>query len=165
MRAFVKSGIVVPWVAAAMACHHHASRTSSAAIEPDSLAGIVSVTGTAFEQHLVLRSGNSATPLSAAPSDSAALSRLGGVEVLLIGRREPRLFRVTRFTAVNVAGSPVVDGFVRKDGDRLVLETTHGQIPLGNPPTALRTMIGARIWVGGPLDKGPNSYGVIVPAQ
>jgi len=164
MRAFIVAGIVAPFMAAAMGCHH-ASRTSSDAFEPDSLAGIVSVTGTAFEQRLVLRSGNSATPLSAATSDSAALSRLGGVEVLVIGRRSPNLFRVERFSAVNVAGSPVVDGFVRKNGGRLLLETTHGSIPLGNPPTALRGMIGARVWIGGPLDTGPNSYGVIVPAQ
>lgn len=149
----------------AIRCCHYAPATSSAAIEADSLTGIVSVTGTAFEQHLVLRSGNSATSLSAATSDSAALSRLGGVEVLVIGRRTPNLFRVARFTAVNVAGSPVVDGFVRNDGGRLVLETTRGPIPLGNPPTALRGMIGARIWIGGPLDTGPNTYGVIVGAQ
>jgi len=164
MRACIKAGIVVPWVAVAMACHH-ASRASSAVIEPDSLTGIVSVTGTAFEQRLVLRSGNSAMSLSAAPSDSAALSRLNGVEVLVIGRRAPNHFQVERFTAVNVAGSPVADGFVRKDGGRLVLETTYGPIPLGNPPTALRGLIGARIWIGGPLDKGPNTYGVIVPPQ
>ena len=164
MRVCMVAGIVAPLIVVAMGCHH-ASRTSSSVIEPDSLAGIVSVTGTGFEQHLVLRSGNSITRLSATTSDSAALSRLGGVEVLVIGEREPKLFRVTRFTAVNVAGSPVVDGFVRNDGDRLVLETTHGPIPLGNPPTALRSLLGARVWVGGPLDKGPNSYGVIVPAQ
>jgi hypothetical protein len=158
------AGIVAPLMTVAMGCHH-ASHTSSASIKPDSLAGIVSITGTAFEQHLVLRSGNSTTPLSAATSDSAALSRLGGVEVLVIGRRAPNVFRVERFTAVSVAGSPVVDGWVRNDGGRLVLETTHGPLPLGNPPTALRGMIGARIWIGGPLDTGPNTYGVIVPAQ
>jgi hypothetical protein len=158
------AGIVAPLMMVAIGCRH-APRTSSAAIEPDSLTGIVSVTGTAFEQHLVLRSGNSVTPLSATTSDSAALSRMGGVEVLVIGRRAPNLFRVERFTAVNVAGAPVVDGFVRNDGGRLVLDTTHGPIQLGNPPTALRAMIGARIWIGGPLDKGPNTYGVIVPAR
>jgi len=90
---------------------------------------------------------------------------MGGVEVVVIGRRTPNHFQVERFTAVNVAGSPVVDGFLRKDGERLVLETTHGSIRLGNPPVALQGMIGARIWIGGPLDKGPNSYGVIVPAK
>jgi len=164
MRAFMIVGVVGSLVAAAMGCHH-ASRTSSDALKPDSLAGVVSVTGTAFEQHLVLRSGNSITTLSASTPDSAALSRMGGVEVLVVGRRTQNLFRVERFTAVTVAGSAVVDGFVRKEGDRLVLETTHGTIPLGNPPTALRSMVGARLWIGGPLDKGPNTYGVIVPAQ
>jgi hypothetical protein len=165
LRAYiVAAGIVASVVTVATGCHH-ASRTASGAIEPDSLIGAVSVTGTAFEQQLVLRSGDRATPLSAGASDSAALSRMGGVEVLVIGKRTPDLFQVERFTAVKVAGSPVVDGFVRYDGGRLALETTHGRVPLGNPPVALRAMIGARVWIAGPLDTGPNSYGVIVPVQ
>jgi hypothetical protein len=164
LRASMVLGVIVPLMIVATGCHH-TPRTSSAAIEPDSLRGIVSVTGTAFEQRLVLRSGKSATPLSAATADSAALSRMGGVEVLVIGRRSPNFFRVEHFTALNVAGSPVVDGVLRNDGVRLVLETTRGTILLGNPPNALRNMIGARIWIGGQLDRGPNSYGVIVPAR
>jgi hypothetical protein len=158
-------GVMGPLAVAAMACHP-TLRTPPVAIKPDTVAGVVSITGTAFEQHIVLRSGQVVIPLSAAPSDSAALSRMGGVQVEVVGRWGPGLsFLVERFTAVDVAESPVVDGFVRKEGDRLVLETTHGRIPLGNPPTALRGMIGARVWIGGPLDKGPNTYGVIVPAQ
>ena len=164
MRASMAAGIAGLMFTAAMGCQH-APRESSGAIKPDSLTGLVSVTGTAFEQRLVLRSGNSATPLSASASDSAALSRLGGVEVLVIGRRAPGVFRVARFTAVSVAGSPVVDGFVRYDSGRLALETTRGRVPLGNPPVVLRGMIGARVWIGGPVDTGPNSYGVIVPVQ
>jgi hypothetical protein len=164
VRAFVVVGIVVQLMTMAIGCHY-APATSSAAIEADSLSGVVSVTGTAFEQQLVLRSRNSVTALSAATSDSAALSRMGGVEVLVVGRRTPDRFWVERFSALNVAGSPVVDGFVRNDGGRLVLETTRGALPLGNPPTALRGMIGARVWIGGRLDTGPNTYGVIVPAQ
>jgi len=161
---FVVAGAVVALMGFAMGCHH-TSRTSSATIEADSLTGIVSVTGTAFEQRLVLRSGDSTIPLSAATPDSAALSRLGGVEVAVVGRRESNRFRVERFTAVSVAGAPVVDGIVRNDGGRLMIETARGSIPLGNPPTALRSMIGARIWIGGPLDTGPNPYGVIIPAR
>jgi hypothetical protein len=164
MRASIVAGIAALVMTVAMGCQH-APRESSAAIEPDSLSGIVSITGSAFEQRLILRSGNSATLLSAVASDSAALSRLGGVEVLVIGRRTPGVFHVERFTAVSVAGSPVADGFVRYDGGRLALETTRGRVPLGNPPTALRGLIGARVWIGGPLDSGPNSYGVIVPVQ
>ena len=165
MRAWIAvAGIAGSLMTAAMGCHH-ASRTSSDTIEPDSLTGVVSVTGTAFERRLVLRSGDRATPLSARASDSAALSRMGGVEVLVIGKRTPDVFRVERFAALNVAGSPVVDGFLRNDGGRLVLETIQGRIPLGNPPSTLRGMIGARVWIAGPLDTGPNSYGVIIPAR
>jgi len=38
-------------------------------------------------------------------------------------------------------------------------------LPLGNPPAGLRALIGARVWIGGSLNTGPNTYGVIVPAQ
>jgi hypothetical protein len=157
-------GIVAPLMAIALGCHHPAPK-SSVAIEADSLTGIISITGTSFEQQLFLRSGNTATLLSAAAPDSAALSRLGGVEVLVVGSKSGNRFRVEHFTALSVAGSPVVDGIVRNYGDRVVLETARGPLPLGNAPTGLRALNGARVWIGGPLATGPNSYGVIYPAQ
>jgi hypothetical protein len=157
-------GILVTLMTAALGCHRPAPKPS-VAIEADSLTGIVSITGTSFEQQLVVRSGTTATLLSAAAPDSAALSRLGGVEVLVVGRKDGNRFRVEHLTALSVAGSPVVDGIVRNYGDRLVLETTRGPLPLGNPPSGLRALNGARVWIGGPLNSGPNTYGVIVPAQ
>jgi len=157
-------GILAPLMAAALGCHHPAPK-ASVAIEADSLTGIVSITGTSFERQIVLRSGTTATLLLAAAPDSAALSRLGGVEVLVVGRRDGNRFRVVHLTALSVAGSPVVDGIVKIYGDRVVVETTRGPLPLGNPPTGLRALNGARVWIGGPLATGPNSYGVIVPAQ
>jgi hypothetical protein len=157
-------GILAPLMTTALGCHHHAPKPS-VAIKADSLRGIVSITGTSFEQQLVLRTGTSATLLSAAAPDSAALSRLGGVEVLVVGRRDGNRFRVEHLTALSIAGSPVVDGIVRNTGDRLVLETARGALPLGNPPSGLRALNGARVWIGGPLATGPNTYGVIVPAR
>jgi hypothetical protein len=157
-------GILAPLMTAALGCHHPAPKPS-AAIQADSLTGIVSITGTSFERQIMLRSGTTATLLSAAAPDSAALSRLGGVEVLVVGRKSGSHFRVEHFTALSVAGSPVVDGIVRNYGDRLVVETARGPLPLGNPPRGLRVLNGARVWIGGPLNTGPNSYGVIVPAQ
>jgi hypothetical protein len=151
----------LPLFVEAAGCHH-AVRTDPT-IAPDSLTGVVSITGTSFEQQLVLRWGSTATVLSASGSDSAALSRMGGIEVLVVGNRAEKQFRVVRFTALSVAGSHVVDGVIREDGGRLVLETAAGRIPLGNPPSALRNAIGARVWIGGPLDTGPNNFGVIAP--
>lgn len=161
-RASVALCTIAPLMTLAMSCQRPA-HTSSVGIGADSLTGIVSITGTAFEQGIVLRSGESVTYLSAGAPDSAALSRIGGVEVRVTGRRTPSLFRVDHFTALSVAGAPVTDGIVRNDGGRLVLETVRGRIPLGNPPAALRNLVDARVWVGGPLDRGPNSYGIIVP--
>ena len=150
-------------VAVTTDCHPPA-QTSASVAAPDSLKGIVSVTGTGFEQKLVLRSpGDNVTLLSAASADSAALSRLGGVEVLAIGQRSENQFRVERFTALSVAGSPVVDGVLRDDNGKLMLETTQGRVVLGNPPAELRKLVAARVWIGGPLDRGPNTYGVIAP--
>lgn len=163
-RAFLVLSITATFMALSMSCHP-AVHGSSAATAPDSLTGIVSITGTSFEQRLVLRSGNTTTILSATPADSASLSRLGGVEVMVVGQRDDQTFRVEYFRARSVGGSPVVDGVLRNDGGRLLLETATSRIPLGNPPTALRTLVGARVWIAGPLDSGPNSYGVIVPAR
>jgi hypothetical protein len=166
-RASLVLGLIAPCMAAATGCHTSAHTSAvaiapdSVATAPDSLTGIVSITGTSFEQRIVLRNGNSVTSLSAATPESAALSRMGGIEVRVVGKQTPSMFQVDHFTALSVAGSPVADGILRNDDGRLALETTHGRLPLGNPPTALRGMIGARVWIAGPLDTGPNSYGVI----
>jgi hypothetical protein len=139
-----------------------ASTSSAAPI--DSLQGIVSVTGTGFEQRLVLQAPSRPVGLQAATRDSAALSRLGGVEVLVRGRADGNSFRVESFTARRVSGSTVLDGMLRLEGSTLVLETAGGRVMFGNPPPALRAMTGARVWISGRPDTGPNSYGVIIPA-
>jgi hypothetical protein len=145
-------------------CSHRGEKPRvTANIAPESLLGIVSITGTSFEQRIVLRSGNTSTYLATSPSDSASLSRVAGIEVVVRGRAEKQAFRVASFMAKRVDGAPVVDGLLMRDGDRLLLETANGRVPLGNPPAAFRAMVGARVWVGGPLDTGPNVYGVIVP--
>ena len=36
---------------------------------------------------------------------------------------------------------------------------------IGNPATALCNLIAARVWIGGPLDSVPNTFGVIVPPK
>lgn len=146
-------------------CHRRSAAGAALPAAPDSLTGVVAIVGTTLEQRIVLRPRESTVAL-AAPSavDSAALSRIGGAEITVHGRSEAGTFRVAGFTVVRVAGTPVVDGVITRDGDHLVLATATRRIRLGNPPAAFQGMIGARVWVGGPLDTGPNSYGVIRPA-
>ncbi|MEP6495245.1 MAG: hypothetical protein ABJF01_21340 [bacterium] len=146
------------------------TRRGSAAIGPsevaaDSVVGIVAVTGASFEQRLILRTDRGFARLWTNAADSAALSRLGGVEVVARGQANASGLSVVRFTVRRVDNQPVVDGILRRDGEQMLLETAAGRIPLGNPPAALREMAGARVWIGGPLDRGPNVYGIIMPAR
>lgn len=131
----------------------------------DSTSGIVSITGTSFEQHIMLRTADGELALTASASDSAALSRVGGTSVLVHGRAREKSFYVVSFTVASVDGAPVADGVLARDAGHLVLQRTNGQIPLGNPPAALDSLVGARVWISGPLDTGPNSYGVIAPQR
>ena len=98
--------------------------------------------------------------------DTAALRRAAAlvVEVRGVPSADGRELQVERFTVVAANGEPVLDGFLRRDGDGLALETATGRVRLGNPPAALRDQAGARVWIGGPAATGPNPYGVLVPA-
>jgi hypothetical protein len=147
---------------ALIACHRSGP---TPAAQETVVRGSVLVTGTGFEQHLLLATRAGRRVLHATPGDSAALVRVAGpnVELSVRGRDEGNTFRVHGFTVEAVSASPVVDGVLRGDADHLSVETAKGVVTLGNPPPALRGMIGARVWIQGPLDRGPNAYGVIVP--
>lgn len=162
-RAWLAAGAIALAGGAGSACHHHSQRAMVAVGGRDSLVGIVSVTGTSFEQRLVLRVHDESHALVAANADSAALSRLGGVEIVVRGTSRGDAFEVATFEALRVDGASVVDGVLLRDGEHLALRTQHGRLALGNPPAAFDTRIGARVWVSGPLDTGPNSYGIIIP--
>lgn len=162
-KSFLAFAVVMMIIGPTEGCYHRnigATEGSS----PDSASGIVSVTGTMFEHHLVLRTISKPIPLIAGSADSMALTNLAGVEVLVRGDLSDGTMRVKSFTAMRVDGAPVVDGVVIDNGGRLFLKTSSGTLLVGNPPAKLREMISARVWIGGPLDKGPNNYGVIVPS-
>lgn len=146
-----------------LAACHRARPDSPGGITGRIVHGTVSVQGTGFEQQLVLNSGNGPLRLHASAVDSAALVRVAGLELSVHGVDDGGALRVTSFTVVSVNGSPVVDGVLHVDGDRVTIDTPAGRRTLGNPPSALRRMDGARVWIQGPLDTGPNQYGIIVP--
>jgi len=133
-------------------------------VTPDSVVGVIAVTGTSFEQQVMLRADDRWVRLRVGSADSAALTRLGGVEAVVRGVADATGFGVRSFTVLRVDGAHVFDGVLRRDAGRLVLETTTGaRLELGNPPPAFPALVGARLWIGGALATGPNVYGVIVP--
>lgn len=140
------------------------AKPEHARVAPDSLIGVIAVTGTAFEQQVMLHARDRWVRLRTAARDSAALTRLGGVEVVVRGDLDTTGIRVQTFTVLRVDGQPVVDGVLRREQGHFLLETATGaRLPLGAPPAAFPSLIGARLWVGGALDVGPNVYGVIAP--
>ena len=127
--------------------------------------GTVRVVGSAPFTRVELRPEGGGPALTLA-GDTAALRRAAAlvVEVRGVPSADGRELQVERFTVVAANGEPVLDGFLRRDGDGIALETATGRVRLGNPPAALRDQVGARVWIGGPPATGPNPYGVLVPA-
>jgi len=160
---FVARGALLCALVTGAACHHRGGAKVAPPAAPDSLRGLVSVTGASLEQRLVLRSGALAVYLSGSPADSAALVRLSGAEVVVRGKADGTMLHVVEFTVVGVDAAPALDGVLRNDGTGLVIETRQGRVTLGNPPPALRALVGARVWITGAPATGPLVYGVIVP--
>lgn len=158
---FTARGALLCALAAGAACHHRRAEHAVPPTAPDSLRGTVSVTGSSLEQRLVLRSGELAVYLRASPADSAALERIAGVQVLVRGKADSTVFCVTDFTVVLVDAAPALDGVLRNDGGQLILETRTRRVVLGNPPVALRSLVGARVWITGAAATGPLVYGII----
>jgi hypothetical protein len=155
-------------LAAVAGCTQRAkvAQLTPAATATDLVAGTVAVTGASLDQQFVLRTAVGVTRLYATNAvDSTALVRLSGVEVVASGRSDGAAFRVSRLMALRVDGQPVVDGVLRQQDGTLYIDTAAGAFALGHPPSALWALAGARVWLGGPLDAGPTSYGVIVPVR
>jgi hypothetical protein len=157
-------GLSTALISATGCARRSRSAHESALVTRDSLVGVVVVTGTSFEEQLALRSVDRSIRLRPTAEDVASLKRLSGLEVLVRGVANEKEFLVSSFVVLRADGQPVVDGLLRRDGDRFVLETATGaRISVGAPPAAFQSLVGARIWIGGSLDRGPNVYGIIMP--
>jgi hypothetical protein len=129
----------------------------------DSVRGTIHVTGSspfAVPTLLPVGGGRSLTLIG---PDTAALKRVSGLEVVVRGAPAGGdRFRVSTFAVRTANGAPALDGVLAREGDALVIVTTDGRrVRLGNPPAAFQDLVGARVWLTGPADTGPNPYGVI----
>lgn len=129
----------------------------------DTARGIVAVVGTSFDSKVVIKSPTGGRSVTLIGPLAQSIGRLSGADVWVNGTRDENgQINASRFQVRTVDGIAALDGTLITHNDRLVLVTRDGkQHPIDNPPPALRDHIGARVWVAGPLDKGPVTFGVI----
>jgi hypothetical protein len=150
---------------AAAGCHHRngdaASNSQQADPEmPDTLEGTVHVGGVQAFPKITLLGDSGAR--SVALEGPETLARVAGLRVAVFGRRTDDKFVVKRFGVLAANGVPATDGRLVAEGDALALETADGvRHQLSRPSPGLQQHVGHRVWVAGPLDQEPVSYGVI----
>ena len=129
----------------------------------DTLRGIIAVVGAEPGTSVVLElaHGGVVTLIGERP----ILDRLAGLEVMVEGARDAHArFGVRHVTVRASAGVPAVDGTLAREGERYVLVTADARrLPIAVLPEALRGDVGARVWLAGPLDRAPDTFGVIAP--
>lgn len=142
-------------------CHRRslASR-AGAQTPPDSIEGVVRVVGVEAASNTVLATddGQPALVLSGAP----LLSRVAGLRVAVLGKKDDGHLKVSRFVVIAANGVRAADGRLTVDGNGLVLVTPSGaRYTVNGASSALRADVGHRVWIAGLLDGQVVSYGVI----
>jgi len=139
-----------------------AAGSAASAPAADSLRGTIEVVGSepATSVALLLDGGARAVTLE---GERPLLDRLAGLEVVVWGSPvRAGVFRVERVAVRASGGVAAVDGVLAREGAGWVLVLAEGRrLPVPHLPQALQGMAGARIWLAGPLDRPPNSSGVI----
>ena len=126
----------------------------------DTVRGIIAETGSTPVTQVVVRAPGGRVTAISGPL-AREIGRASGAELWVRGRRDGQALEATAYAVRTIDGQPAVDGILARDGDRLVLVTAGGRRPIAQPLQALWGMIGARVWLVGPLDGRITSYGVL----
>ena len=143
--------------------------TPGHAIAPDTVRGIVSITGSEplTTMQLTTTTGGGWQLVG----DSLQTLRAAvGLEIMVRGvvlatdptARPDAQFAVVRFVVRRADGVAAQDGVLERDGTGYALRMADDRrASLTDVPLALRERIGARIWWAGPLDRAPIAYGIL----
>jgi hypothetical protein len=138
----------------------------------DTLRGVIVRVGNDPVSVLVLRLADE-TIYALKTTDVAQLGRVEGLEVMVSGKRlatknysaSPRgaaEFEMKHFVVRAADGQPATDGVVRVTDGAYALETADGsRKPAPHFPAELRVKAGSRVFLVGPLNQPPVSYGII----
>ncbi len=172
-------------VSAASACRRagaadaSSDSASASAIRADSVRGVLSLVGSEPLPVLLLSptasSGMDTVVLVGALSST--LRNVVGLDIVVAGRRTgervPGVIArgamsldVRQFIVRAADGVATHDGVLaRRDSLYLLRDADGIEHALPSLPASLRRMLGARVWLAGPLAASPTSYGVIVQPQ
>lgn len=156
--------LLVPCALATLACAPGARPPANDGLQvaADTLRGRVAIVGSEPGTWVVLQldGGRRAVTLL---GDRRVLDRLSGLEATVWGTPDASgMLPVTRFEVRGSGGVAAVDGVLERRGGGYVLVTHEGRaLPLAHLPEALREAVGGRVWLAGPLDRPPDSFGVL----
>ena len=162
----MRAALLVPCALATLACARGAGpgprAADASAAAADSLRGRVEIVGSEPGTWAVLQmdGGRRAVTLL---GDRRLLDRMAGLEIAVWGTLDrPGVFRVDRAAVRASGGVAAVDGVLAREGGGWVLVTGDGKhLPVSHLPADLAGMEGARVWLAGPLDRPPDSSGVL----
>ncbi|HEY4218675.1 MAG TPA: hypothetical protein VGM67_16150 [Gemmatimonadaceae bacterium] len=142
-------------------CHRPSLGARAGAQTPmDSVEGVVRAVGVQGASNVVLATDDSAPSLRL--SGAPLLSRVAGLRVAVVGKRDGDHFTVSRFAVVAANGVRAADGRLTAQGAGLMLVTPAGARYIVNGASpALRANLGHRVWIAGLLDGQVVFYGVI----
>jgi hypothetical protein len=131
-------------------------------LQPPTAEGRVDVVGVDPLLTIVLRTTDPKHPILLDGPLMDQLRHVNGLDVLVTGRRHDRFITVDSFRVISANGVPATDGQLIASGDTLILVTSDGiRHALVHPSPSLKSQVGGRIWVSGPLDHEPVAYGFI----
>ena len=146
------------------------SGDDSLAVARDSVRGVLSVVGAEPLTALLLSPVGGGAAVAIEGSQEALMRGLSRLEVTAMGRMTSRRSPASPMSSVFEADTFVVraadrveahDGLLARDGDRFVLLRGESRIAAAFLPVALRSRLGARVYLVGPLDRPPVAYGII----
>ena len=177
-------------LAIASACHRAANDAGtgaddSTAASPvptaaatDTVRGVLTAVGSEPLTALVITTTNDRVVLAGTTADDVQMLRnVVGLELMVRGTRTgsrsaaaaPQpvpVFRVSTFVVRSAEGYAAVDGVVSNADNAFSLLLADGRrVSTPRLPASLRQKIGMRVFVAGPLDAPPISYGIISANQ
>lgn len=140
---------------------------STARAGADTARGTITVVGVQPATDVVLQPAAGGPSLILSTDEQESLNRVSGLDVWVEGTRVGSThFVVSRFAVRSADGIAAADGVLTGEDGRVLLVTADGRrLPLAQPTAALRNQIGARVWISGPLDRAPVSFGIITPGR